>query len=60
VIYQGLWDPFGGRFERPREYRDVWTRIQPVSKGRWPPERCIAQAGIEDVAGGQIFSGPQP
>jgi hypothetical protein len=60
LVVQVIYDPHGGRFKRPREFRDVWTRIRPVSKGAWPPGRRIAGKDIEDIGGGRIFSGDQP
>jgi hypothetical protein len=60
LLCQIVHDPHGGSFARPREYRDVWTRVMPISKGEWPPGRHIASSEIEDVARGRIFSGPEP
>jgi hypothetical protein len=60
LICQIMRDPHGGTFARPREYRDVWTRIRPISKGQWPPGRQIAAEGLEGVAGGKIFRGREP
>jgi hypothetical protein len=57
LVCQIMRDPHQGKFDRPREFRDVWTRIRPISKGIWPPGRRLAAAGLEDVAGGRIFSG---
>jgi hypothetical protein len=57
LVCQIIGDPHEGKFDRPREFRDVWTRIRPISKGGWPPGRRLAAAGIEDVAGGRIFPG---
>jgi hypothetical protein len=60
LICQIVRDPHGGTFERPHEFRDVWARVMPISKGSWPPERRIPSKEIEDVARGRIFSGPEP
>ena len=57
LVCQIVGDPHGGKFDRPREFRDVWTRIRPISKGAWPPGRRLAAASLEDVAGGRIFPG---
>jgi len=59
LICQILRDPHGGKFERPREFRDVWTRVRPVSKGAWPPKRWFPAEAIEDIAQGRIFAGHQ-
>jgi hypothetical protein len=59
LLCQVIGDPLGGRFERPRAYRDVWTRVHPISKGEWPPGRWILSSKLEEVAGGTIYSGPE-
>lgn len=51
LICQIVRDPFGGKFARPRAFRDVWVRVQPISKGEWPPARRIAASTIEDSQG---------
>jgi hypothetical protein len=60
LIAQVLRDPHGGRFERPRAYRDVWTRVRPISKGNWPPGRRIPHSQLEDVADGKLYTGAEP
>lgn len=60
LVCQVLRDPHGGKFKRPKAFRDVWTRIRPVSNDPWPPARWFSTLSLEDIAGGRIFTGPEP
>jgi hypothetical protein len=47
------WQAWGAA--RPREMRDIWTRIRPVSKGEWPPGRWLVVDDLATLAGGRFI-----
>jgi hypothetical protein len=62
LVFQIVRDPMVGYkripprqlFGRPREAQEVWTRIQPISKGAWPPQHWIAAESLASIAEGNF------
>lgn len=58
LVCQILRDPHGPGFGRAGEGLRAWTRIHPLSDGRWPPPLVFHPSGLEDIARGEIHNAP--
>jgi hypothetical protein len=56
LVFQIVFEPYGNKLGRPRETRDIWTRIRPVSKGDWPPRRWFTTDALPGLVGGKFIN----
>jgi len=54
LVIEVIREPIRGKLERPREARDMFTRIRPVSPGKWPPGLWLSPAGLDDLVEGEV------
>lgn len=55
LVFQVIFVPRGGKLTRDAPFaREVWTRIQPISKGDWPPKRWLSPEAMERFASGSF------
>jgi hypothetical protein len=55
LVLQVIKDPYEARLDRPRRTRAYWARLQPISKGEWPPLRSMSLTDLYDLHNGRFI-----
>jgi hypothetical protein len=55
LVFQIVKDPHGAKLDRPKQFRDFWTRVRPISKGQWPPAGHLRTVDLDQVTLGRFI-----
>jgi hypothetical protein len=56
AVFDVIKDPYEARLSRPPGVRDYWCRVQPISKGEWPPPRQMTLRDLHELHTGRYFN----